>query len=67
MVTFNSQTAILIYKGGLNDKIQPVSKNFSLKNDNNNKRSFNEQKKNDVKATASHITNTQTRKELGKN
>ena len=53
MVTFNSQTpAILIYKGGLNDKIQPVVKTSRLKNDNNNKRSFYEQKKNDVKTTA---------------
>ena len=52
MVTFNSQTpALLIYKGGLNDKIQPVVKTSRLKN-NNNKRSFNEQKKNDVKTTA---------------
>ena len=52
MVTINSQTpALLIYKGGLNDKIQPVVKTSRLKN-NNNKRSFNEQKKNDVKTTA---------------
>ena len=53
MVTFNSQTpAILIYKGGLNDKIRPVVKTSRLNNNNNNKRSFDEQKKNDVKATA---------------
>jgi hypothetical protein len=53
MVTFNSQIpAILVYKGGLNDKIRPVVKTSRLKNDNNNKRSFNEQKKNDVKTTA---------------
>ena len=52
-MVINSQTpAILIYKGGLNDKIQPVVKTSRLKNDNNNKRSFNEQKKNDVKTTA---------------
>jgi hypothetical protein len=53
MVTFNSQIpAILVYKGGLNDKIQPVVKTSRLKNNNNNKGSFNEQKKNDVKTTA---------------
>ena len=52
MVTFNSQTpALLIYKGGLDVKIQPVVKTPHLKNNNNN-RSFNEQKKNDVKTTA---------------
>jgi hypothetical protein len=53
MVTFNSQIpAILIYKGGLNDKIRPVVKTSRLKNDNNNKRSLNEQKKRNVQATA---------------
>ena len=53
MVTFNSQTpAILIYKGGLNDKIQPVVKTSRLKNNNNNKRSFDEQKKRNVQTTA---------------
>ena len=53
MVTFNSQTpALLNYKGGLNDKIKPVVKTSHLNDDNNNKRSFNEQKKNDVKTTA---------------
>lgn len=41
--------AILIYKGGLNDKIKSVVKTSNI---NNNKWSFNEQKKNDVKATA---------------
>ena len=62
MVTFNSQTpALLIYKGGLNDKIQPVVKTSRLKNDNNNKRSFNEQKKNDVKATAAILRIRQPR------
>ena len=56
MVTFNSQKpAILIYKGGLNDKIQPVVKTSRLKNDNNNKRSFNEQKKNDVKSNLKYF------------
>ena len=46
MVTINSQTpALLVYKGGLNDKIQPVVKTSRLKNNNNNKRSLDEQKK----------------------
>ena len=62
MVTFNSQTpAILIYKGGLNDKIRPVVKTSRLKNDNNNKRSFNEQKKNDVQTTAAILRIRQQR------
>ena len=52
MITNTQTPALLIYKGGLNDKIQPVVKTSRLKNDNNNKRSFNEQKKNDVKTTA---------------
>jgi len=52
-MVINSQTpAILIYKGGLNDKIAPVVKTAHVKNNNNNNRSFNEQKKNDVKTTA---------------
>ena len=53
-MVINSQTpVILIYKGGLNDKIAPVVKTAHVKNNNNNNnRSFNEQKKNDVKTTA---------------
>ena len=53
MVTFNTQTpALLIHKGGLNDKIKPIVKTSRLKNDNNNRENFNEQKKRNVKATA---------------
>jgi hypothetical protein len=66
MVTFNSQSpAILIYKGGLNDKIQPVVKTSRLKNDNN-KRSLNEQKKNDVKATAAILRISKQGKNQGR-
>jgi hypothetical protein len=66
MVTFNSQLpAILIYKGGLNDKIQPVVKTSRLKNDNN-KRSLNEQKKNDVKATAAILRISKQGKNQGR-
>lgn len=62
MVTLYTQTpALLVYKGGLNDKIQPVVKTAHVKNNNNNKRSFNEQKKNDVKTTAALLRIQQKR------
>jgi hypothetical protein len=65
-MVINSQTpAILIYKGGLNDKIQPVVKTSRLKNDNN-KRSFNEQKKNDVKTTAAILRISEQGKNQGR-
>jgi hypothetical protein len=45
--------AILTYKGvKFDNKVAPVVKAQKTSNDNNNNRSLNEQKKNDVKTTA---------------
>jgi hypothetical protein len=50
--TIQSLPVLLINRGGVNAKVAPVVKAQKLSNDNNNKRSFDEQKKRNVQTTA---------------
>jgi hypothetical protein len=50
--TIHSLPALLINRGGINAKVAPVVKAQKLSDDNNNKRSFDEQKKRNVQTTA---------------
>lgn len=53
MITVNNQIPILLTKRrGVNDKIAPIVKAQKYSKFNNDQRSPDEQKKNDVKATA---------------
>jgi hypothetical protein len=50
--TVHSLPVLLINRGGINAKVAPVVKAQKLSDDNNNKRSFDEQKKRNVQTTA---------------
>jgi hypothetical protein len=52
MIPVNTQFPILLTRRGVNDKVTPVVKAQKLSDDNNNKRSFDEQKKRNVQTTA---------------
>jgi hypothetical protein len=61
MVTFNRVPVLLINRGEVNAKVTPVVKTQKLSQDNNNRRTY-EQKKRNVQTTAAVLRISEQRK-----